>query len=136
MQAINITLDGLEETVTALVREEIQRLKVEAEQELLDIDGCVAYTGWTKQTIRDFAKAAYKKIKTKISHRAVLVAALWIHSDGCYIVSKLRGDDIVNFMYNNRLTALAWNSYNELQTNLNLEDRFHVENSACFYVES
>lgn len=53
MQAINITLDGLEEAVRALVREEIKRLKVEAEEELLDIDGCVAYTGWTKQTIYD-----------------------------------------------------------------------------------
>jgi len=53
LSAINITLDGLEETVRALVREEIKRLKVEAEHELLDIDGCVAYTGWTKQTIYD-----------------------------------------------------------------------------------
>jgi predicted DNA-binding transcriptional regulator AlpA len=53
LQAINITLNGLEEAIRAIVRDEIRLLKVEADEELLDIDGCVAYTGWTRQTIYD-----------------------------------------------------------------------------------
>jgi len=81
LSAINITLDGLEETVRALVREEIKRLKVEAEHELLDIDGCVAYTGWTKQTIYDLRSDGVLKRRGmrggKVLHnRFMCVAAL------------------------------------------------------------
>ncbi|KAF2019498.1 hypothetical protein BU24DRAFT_459168 [Aaosphaeria arxii CBS 175.79] len=92
--------------------------------------------GWTKQTIKDFAQAGYNKIKDRFTGGAVLVAALWIHGDGCYIVSKPRGDAMVDFMFANRLTAPAWNSYNEERTDPDLEDRFHAEDGACFYVEN
>jgi hypothetical protein len=59
----------------------------------------------------------------------VVVATLWIEGDGCYVVSKPRGDG-AKYIIDNRPYAPAWNRVNANGRSGSAED------GACFFFET
>jgi hypothetical protein len=65
----------------------------------------------------------------------VAVATLWIQGNGCYVMSKPRGDG-AEYINDNRAYAPAWNRFNENGRSGSAEKRLHAEDGACLFFET